>query len=650
MNNISTVTLSANRQMIQFLGREIPVSFPSEASVADLSGVLRIDGAGSGGELNVQLPSPPLGILTLEAHSWLEGWWADFAKTEPQRMPSPVVLVWPEGLLIVAGEFHWRGSDAVVTDGGCRITMDLREGASVWLAAGEYHMAMGALADAMMEGVERLTPHTEPLKGWMSWDELRFDLSEGDVVENAKVIADRFGPGDSIVLLDDGWQMAAGDWQPNERFSHGMNWLTDRIHRLGLRAGLWVAPFLVALRSPLGKANPDWFLLGEDGEPLVELDLKHWGGKVGTLDPTRPEVLDWLHELGRTVRDWEFDYLKMDFLHHALTGQCANDVPRGTAYREGIRAIRDGLGPKVLTMGCGTSMITGRGLFHSARVGQDSVTDWGLLRGPFHCIALRQPFHRRWWCNDPDNVIVREPMTIDQARMWASCVAMTGGNLFLGDDLRKLPAERWEIDLRLWPPAPIDPRVIGVAKPRPGETRPAGDGWFAPVKKPWETNWVVTFTNCEDVEVERSVPWNELGIPAGDKCHIWDFWNETYRGEATDSVTATLAPMSCTVLALSPVKAHPTVIGLTRHVVVGSFGLADLEWSNQSSTLSGETSDSLKGLANTLAVFQPSGWKIRETAGCKVESTTPCDGEEVLKVIVEGDAKWKIAFDSSTAG
>jgi len=55
---------------------------------------------------------------------------------------------------------------------------------------------------------------------------------------------------------------AAGDWDTNAKFPHGHRCLTDRIHAAGFQAGLWIAPFAVAERSDVARANPAWLLKG----------------------------------------------------------------------------------------------------------------------------------------------------------------------------------------------------------------------------------------------------------------------------------------------------------------------------------------------------------------------------------------------------
>ena len=41
----------------------------------------------------------------------------------------------------------------------------------------------------------------------------------------------------------------------------------------------------------------------------------NWNEELFALDTTNPEVLDWLKKLMETVRNWGYDYIKLDFLY-----------------------------------------------------------------------------------------------------------------------------------------------------------------------------------------------------------------------------------------------------------------------------------------------------------------------------------------------
>jgi hypothetical protein len=70
-------------------------------------------------------------------------------------------------------------------------------------------------------------------------------------------------------VLDDGWQVALGDWRPrSDKFPAGdadMKALVDRIHAAGLKAQLWWAPMGADAGSRTAREHPDWLLRNADG-------------------------------------------------------------------------------------------------------------------------------------------------------------------------------------------------------------------------------------------------------------------------------------------------------------------------------------------------------------------------------------------------
>ena len=125
-------------------------------------------------------------------------------------------------------------------------------------------------------------------------------------------------------------------------------------------------------------------------------------------------------------------------------------------YRDTLRAIRSGIGANRYLLGCWGLPIegAGHGWFthrrrHRARLGWFSS----------HCV----PRCNTTTCTtpsgipDPDVVIVRSPLTLDQARVWATLQGLTGQALMSSDRLMDLSAERVELLKRIYPAVDIRP-------------------------------------------------------------------------------------------------------------------------------------------------------------------------------------------------
>ncbi len=315
--------------------------------------------------------------------------------------------------------------------------------------------------------------------GWCSWYELGAAVTEADMLANLDYCAARFDRRFfRYIQLDDGYQRAVGDWNVNAKFPHGHRWLTDRIHAAGFQAGLWVAPFAVAEGSDVARANPAWLLKGPQPEtaPVVVDTREPWGGHILALDGAHPGVQQWLYDLARTaVREWGYDYLKVDFLEWATAGVTHyGGLTRAEAYRSGLSAIREGLGTEAFLLGCRAPLQHAAGLVDGMRIGGDVEASWGGIQVPARAAALRSFYHRSVWLNDPDCLVVRPPLTLDEARVWASVVAVSGGLSIFSDNLPKLPAER----------LPLLQKTIPVAARTTAPPHPVGTQSDDPVTAP----------------------------------------------------------------------------------------------------------------------------------------------------------------------
>lgn len=333
-----------------------------------------------------------------------------------------------------------------------------------YLPDGDGLAALGALATpASAVDRERVGALAAPA-GWCS-DELRGGVTEAEVVANVEFCATHFDRRFlRYIQLDDGYQRAAGDWETNAKFPHGHRWLTDRIHAQGFLAGLWIAPFAAADRSGLPAAHAGWLLKDGDGTPVVLDTRADWGGRIHALDGAHPEVQRWLYDLARrVVRDWGYDYLKIDVLHWATAGMTHYGGPtHAEAYRQSLAAIREGLGTEAFLLGSGAPLQHAAGIVNGMRIGADVEASWGGIQGPARATALRSFYHRAVWLNDPGGLVARPPLTPDEARVWAAVIAASGGATFFSDNLPNLPAERIPILQKTLPVAPVTGRPVGT--------------------------------------------------------------------------------------------------------------------------------------------------------------------------------------------
>jgi alpha-galactosidase len=156
-----------------------------------------------------------------------------------------------------------------------------------------------------------------------SWEATYLRFSYDDIMRIAQAAAEI---GAELFVLDDGWfgerdsdDRSLGDWVENRsKLPEGIRGLSDRIHELSMRFGLWFEPEMVSPRSELYRRHPDWCLHVPGRERNV-----HRSQLV--LDVSRPEVRDYLFEsIGRVLEQGAVDYVKWDMNRsHTEVGSAA---------------------------------------------------------------------------------------------------------------------------------------------------------------------------------------------------------------------------------------------------------------------------------------------------------------------------------------
>ncbi|MFI5251391.1 MAG: alpha-galactosidase [Bacteroidota bacterium] len=341
--------------------------------------------------------------------------------------------------LIIPPRGEWRSDKLMISFGPSPFTLLER-----------YAQACQVFADSVCKPMtptgRDVVQRKEPAPtGWCSWYYYYQNISEDSILVNLNTAAKELKKsGLSYIQIDDGYQVAAGDWDMNKKFPHGHAWLVQQIHDKGFRAGLWLAPFAVAESSAIYRDHRNWLLKG-DGDTLKQFSTNSWwGGRIYSLDPTIPEAQDWLERLfDKIVNEWGYDYVKIDFLYFAGEGaKYRRNVSPVEAYRMGLQAIRRGVGEDKFILGCGAPIGASIGYVDGMRIGGDVYAGWDGVLPCVNAAAQREFYHNAVWFNDPDCLVVRDPLSMDQARFWASVIALSGQMNLLSDKLPALPPER----------------------------------------------------------------------------------------------------------------------------------------------------------------------------------------------------------------
>ena len=221
-----------------------------------------------------------------------------------------------------------------------------------------------------------------------SWEAAYFDFDAEKIIRFGRAAKDL---GVEMLVLDDGWfggrsddTAGLGDWVPNEKkLGCSMKELSDAIHDMGLRFGLWFEPEMVNENSDLFRAHPDWALCDPGRRPMVARNQL-------VLDMSRQDVVDYLFESMCAVLDHaRIEYVKWDFnrsvancYSHALPASRQGEVAH--RFMMGTYQLLDRLlkrYPELMIEGCSG----GGGRF-----------DAGML---FYCPQI--------WCSDDTDAIER---------------------------------------------------------------------------------------------------------------------------------------------------------------------------------------------------------------------------------------------------
>jgi alpha-galactosidase len=305
---------------------------------------------------------------------------------------------------------------------------------------------------------------------WCSWYCYWAKVSEADVIANLGAM-DRLRLPVAVVQIDDGYEAEIGDWLiPSDRFTSLVE-LAARIRDRGRRAGIWVAPFLVGARSRLANDHPEWMVRDAWAG-------HNWNEDLYTLDVTHPDAAEYLANVFRSLAADGFTYFKLDFIYAgALPGGRHDDVAPLDAYREGLRLIRDAVGPDATLLGCGAPIIPSVGLVDAMRISPDVAPFYhreglGADRPSMHNALVtgraRAFQHGRLWANDPDCLIVRPE--IERREEWAAYVEACSGVVASSDPLEALDDWGLEVTRRLLRPSSTTP--VGWWDPHRGPLPP----------------------------------------------------------------------------------------------------------------------------------------------------------------------------------
>lgn len=536
-------------------------------------------------------------------------------------------------------------SDPAKAD-GYRLTIPVKDSASIRVLPDYFTHTLGV--PFYQRYNDRYSP-TAPIV-WSSWTSYYEKVTEKDVVENTDWLAAHLKSyGFEYVVLDDGYDRGPGfdthnndssrathqpfghSWISNwskERFPHGPEWLTSYIHAKGLKAGVWLVPNAY---GPALAEHPDWYLYDRQGRVIEDYDTP-------ALDSSNPQVLSFLKVLFHRLDAMGFDYYKFDgesalpaYAPPVDTSRLYSKSDYVQSFRSRFAVIRQAIGPERFIEECpaGTPL-NAIGYVNSYFNGQDLYGNWHGMYSLFSSIIGNLFLnHMVTYVMPGEGLELGEPMSVaeaakkrpavtietertredpatgfgvtsPEARTLVTYVALTGVVYPLASVMPELPPARLKLLQETMPTLPILPIDL--------YSRGTDARWdtFKHVRADYYIHHypevldlkvnsvagvydVAADTNWRSEPTERSLRFDELGLPSDRKYVVFDFWQQKPLGVYTGKLDLSIEPHDSRVLFIHSEEDHPQLIGNSRHIS-GTYSILAQSWNEAGREMSGQSS------------------------------------------------------------
>ena len=204
-----------------------------------------------------------------------------------------------------------------------------------------------------------------PIRGYTSWYQDYQDISAEKLDRTLSSFdSDEF----DLFQIDDGYETFVGDWEDVDpvKFPDGLEPIVSRIHQKGLKAGIWMAPFVCETKSRLYREHNDWIFRFDGKEVFAGCN---WSGDP-VLDLNREDVWNYIERCLLHYKEVGFDFFKLDFLYAAAITHMGSGRTRAEAMRSAMKRLRSILEGSLI-LGCGVPLSSAFSLVDYCRIGPD---------------------------------------------------------------------------------------------------------------------------------------------------------------------------------------------------------------------------------------------------------------------------------------
>jgi hypothetical protein len=535
--------------------------------------------------------------------------------------------------------------------------------------------------------------------GWSSWYCYYMSPDQEDLVKETNALAEKLQPyGLEYVQLDAAYTRGKEanylEWN-NEMYPKGGKWWFKQVLDQGLKPGLWLNPHGANYANPaMADEYPEDFFLRDSSGNLSSACCSA-DSTVVRLDYTNPEVIEKHTKpmVKKLVNDWGFAYIKaggwgtwMDFYEENRESAYNPDMDSREAYISAIDAIREIMGEDNYILGCAMHEIgLGFGYFDGSRTGGDDYASWtgeghwsGGMQTYFNSLFGENWLNGICWWSDPDDVMIRDPLNMDEAQTIVSSISLTGQAYMISDfiadfsqerlqdflhsdynigwaeqypdKVKPLPERKLELYRKTMPSMPIKAMDLYPFKaeptccPQPEEFPRALD---LKVNSKAGRYDVVALYNWEDQKTEKVLDLQEdLGLKSETRYLVFDFWNQKLSGSSTVMIKKEVPAHGTRALIIKEASENPQLLATSRHLTA-AYSIKELDWNKEEKSLTG-TSSTVPEDEYTLFIHVPEDHEFNKVEINAENVSHELNSKGMLKLSFTGKedpVDWKVVFN-----
>ncbi len=523
------------------------------------------------------------------------------------------------------------------------IEVQLQDGEEILLIKDYYTSEVGLRDNQKTTFKPAYTPIPDHFKsaptGWSSWYCYYMDATAESLTEETDALAGKLKPyGLKYVQLDAAYTRGPQanwlEWN-QELFPEGGKVWFKHVIENGLVPGLWLNIYGANYTKPaMADQYPENFYLRNKSGKLVQACCSA-DSTVVRLDYTNPEVIHkHLKPLFETlVNDWGLGYLKaagwgtwMDYYEENRDHAFNPDMDSREAYRKGLESVRNIMGDDGYIVGCAMHEIgVGFDFYNGSRSGGDDYANWS---GEGHWSGGMQTFFNSlfgagylngicWW-SDPDDVMIRDPLTFDEAKTIVSTISLSGQAYIFSDFVAEFSKERLQKFLsseynigwaRDYPQLvkPLPPEKLALyQKTMPAMPIKAMDLYpykTKPACCPEPTSYpkaldlkvnavsgqydVVSLYNWTGQDTIKTLDLHkDLGLVPGKAYLAFDFWNTIMLPVNNNTIRESIPKHGAKAIIIRPFLKRPQLLATSRHLTA-AYSILELKWDPDELRLSG---------------------------------------------------------------